>query len=148
MFREKAKLMKVLTTTVQHFQALTSPVPSPPSSPSSGSQCRSGVKSLPPTQSLTPASISTTTTTTTTSTSYTTSTTSTSTKVSQFLFSPSNPSDRTSIPAYINKIRQREVTRITCRRWPTPTYTPGHQMTSSNISFWPGSRLLDEPDGI
>ena len=49
MFREKAKLMKVLTTTVQHFQALTSPVPSPPSSPSSGSQCRSGVKSLPPT---------------------------------------------------------------------------------------------------
>ena len=135
MFREKAKLMKVLTTTVQHFQALTSPVPSPPSSPSSGSQCRSGVKSLPPTQSLTPASISTT-------------TTSTSTKVSQFLFSPSNPSDRTSIPAYINKIRQREVTRITCRRWPTPTYTPGHQMTSSNISFWPGSRLLDKPDGI
>ena len=52
MFREKARVMKVLTTTVQQFLAehgLTSPAPSPPSSPSSGSQCMSGVKSLPPT---------------------------------------------------------------------------------------------------
>ena len=54
MFREKAKMMKLLTTTVQQFLAdhgLTSPAPSPPSSASSGSQCMSVVKSLPPSQS-------------------------------------------------------------------------------------------------
>ena len=59
MFSEKANVMKVLTTTVQQFlseHGLTSTVPSPPSSPNCRSQCMSGVKSLPPTHSVTPPS--------------------------------------------------------------------------------------------
>ena len=59
MFREKAKVMKVFTTTVQQFlseHGLTSKEPCPPSSPNCRSQCMSGVKSLPPTQSVTPPS--------------------------------------------------------------------------------------------
>ena len=84
MFRHKAMVMDMLTTTVQKFlfdHGLVSTPPSPPSSPSSVSQLMSGVKCLPPTQTI-PSTIPI------------------STKQSQFTFSPPNHKGRTSLPMY------------------------------------------------